>query len=269
MESKGIITHVPFVQLRPGQFQPRTIFEKKALERLADSIRAIGIQQPLKVRPLKSPTGIERYEIVAGERRWRAAQIAELIEVPVYIEEMTDEEAAVAAIAENENRTNLNPIDAANAYQRLMQQFDYSLDQTAKSAGASKPHICNMLRLLKLPEKIQRLVKEGVIKKTHAKMIVSLPPEKQEEWAIAAQTKSSHAFERALKQAKHPKKILKSTSIDPDTAMLQKNYSDFVGSPTRFIMKDKKIIIEIICDNNDIFDGVLIKTGFKINGGYF
>jgi ParB family chromosome partitioning protein len=269
MENNGTITQVPFEQLRPGQFQPRTIFDKKSLDELATSIQKVGIKQPLSVRPLPFPTGLERYEIVAGERRWRAAQFLGLTLIPVYIKEMSDEEAAISAMAENVSRSNLNPIDEANGLQRLMDEFGYSLQETAAYVGTSKSHVSNMLRLLRLPKKIQLLIKNGALKKTHAKMLVCLPEHDQERWGIKAQAMSTHAFEKALKQEKNAsKKKTKPLTEDTNIKKLELDFSNYIGSPTKLINKqDQKCILQISCDNYDILDGILIKVGFKKGGG--
>jgi ParB family chromosome partitioning protein len=259
------IIHIPFEQLRPGEFQPRTAFEKEKLEGLAQSIKELGVQQPLLVRPLKNPTHLVRYEIVAGERRWRASQLVGLLTVPCYVKEMDDKVAALSALTENLNRADLNPIDEANGYKNLIMHFSYSQKEIASNVNVSESHISNLLSLLKLIPKVQQLIKEGTIKHGHGKMLINLSAEEQEKWALKARILSVRKFEKELQRDKS-KKV--NTELpeknDPDIKGLEKEYSEYIGSPVTFIKKDNgKIIVEIVFHNLDILDGFLSKTGFS------
>ncbi|OZA89192.1 MAG: chromosome partitioning protein ParB, partial [Azorhizobium sp. 39-67-5] len=154
-EQKGRSANkVPIEFVRPSPRNPRRTFREEGLEELAASIREKGIIQPIVVRP----SGETAYEIVAGERRWRAAQRAGLHEVPVVVVELTEREALEVAIIENVQRADLNPLEEAQGYEALMAQFDYSQSDLARVIGKSRPHIANTLRLLKLPESVKAYV---------------------------------------------------------------------------------------------------------------
>lgn len=158
-------------QLEPSPFQPRRVFEDEPLRELADSIREIGILQPLLVR-LK-PDAVDEYHIVAGERRWRAAQIAQLHEVPVIILEMSELEAFKAAMIENLQREDLDPMDEAYGYQRLLNEYNQTKENLAKAVGKSRSHVSNTLRLLQLPSEVQRFVSSGALSAGHARALVT------------------------------------------------------------------------------------------------
>ena len=262
---KGIYQEISIEKLVRGKFQPRTLFDPTHIELLADSIRQIGIKQDLLVRPLNKEQGT--YEIVCGECRWRAAGKAELQTVPCRIEALTDEEAATIALTENMRRKNLNPIDEARGYYTLHEVFHIPQKVIAQQVGVSTPHMSNMLRLLTLPEKLQRLVKEGKIKKASAKLLVSLPEDEQGKWGLLAQTMPSHLFERKLQVERKNKKnksiTLNANTPDADILSLERKYSEYIGSPTKFTKKENKFIATIIFHDLDVFEGFLIKSGYR------
>lgn len=156
--------------LKSGMFQPRRHFKDEALQELADSIRERGILEPLLVRPL--PNARDSYEIIAGERRWRAAQIAGLHDVPVMVRELTDREAMEFGIIENVQREDLSPLEEGDGYKRLIEEFGHTQDALSKIVGKSRPHITNMLRLLSLPEGVRALIGEGKLTTGHARALV-------------------------------------------------------------------------------------------------
>jgi len=158
---------VPIEQLRPNRNQPRRHFDQAELEELAASIRELGIIQPLVVREAG-----DGYEIVAGERRWRAAQMAQLHDVPVVIRSYDDHEVLQIAIVENVQRANLNPIDEAHAYQMLMEQYGQSQEQVADAVGKSRSHVANLVRLLQLPPRIRTMLTEGSLTAGHARALI-------------------------------------------------------------------------------------------------
>lgn len=164
-------THLMIDQLAPGKFQPRYDFDEGAINMLAESIKQHGILQPLLVRADGQNSG--RYEIIAGERRWRAAQVAQLHEVPVVIHTFSDEEALQVALVENLQRADLNPIEEAKGYYRLMVDFKYSQDELGEILGKSRSHVANTIRLLNLPEAVQNLVREGKLSSGHARALVT------------------------------------------------------------------------------------------------
>lgn len=164
---------VPVESLRPNPNQPRRTFGEAELTELADSIREKGVIQPLIVRP--DPTATGRYEIVAGERRWRAAQRAQLHDLPVIVRPYTDTEVLEVAIIENIQRADLNAIDEAAAYRQLMDRFGHTQDQLATALGKSRSHVANLMRLLTLPEEVQRYVTEGQLSAGHARALIGHP----------------------------------------------------------------------------------------------
>jgi ParB family chromosome partitioning protein len=162
---------LPISQLRAGKFQPRTVFEDK--DGLVDSVRQFGLLQPILVRQVVGDPGA--YEIIAGERRWRAAQKAQLHEVPVVVRTLDDLDALQLALIENLQRTDLSPIDEAMGYRRLMDQFNQTQEEVAATMGRSRPHIANTLRLLDLPEEVRDFVKRGELSAGQGRTLLGFP----------------------------------------------------------------------------------------------
>jgi ParB family chromosome partitioning protein len=162
--------HAPIEFLHPGKFQPRSVFDEETLENLAQSIRENGVLQPILVRD--HPTRKGEFEIVAGERRWRASQLAQLHQVPIVLRSLSDRDVLEIAIIENVQRQDLSPLEEATGYQRLMEEFDYTQEQLAERIGKSRPHIANMLRLLDLPEKVRKLLAAGDLTTGHARALI-------------------------------------------------------------------------------------------------
>ncbi len=158
-------------QIVPGKFQPRVRFNEEQLKELASSIKKNGVMQPIVVRPL-AREGRTVYEIVAGERRWRAANLAGLESIPAIIREITDQQALELALIENVQRADLTPLEEANGYQRLLEDFGYTQEELATAVGKSRSHIANLLRLLALPEDIKALLDEGKITMGHARALL-------------------------------------------------------------------------------------------------
>jgi len=157
-------------QLAPNPEQPRYVFDDAALEDLCESIREHGILQPILVRPHKTKDG--EYEIIAGERRWRAAQMAQLHEVPVIIKELDDSAALQIALIENLQRQDLNAIEEAKGYQRLMEEFEHTQESVSEVLGKSRSHVANMIRLLNLPSSVQTMVSQGELSAGHARALI-------------------------------------------------------------------------------------------------
>jgi len=166
----GGVRQVPVERLHPGRFQPRRRFDEESLEALAQSIAAQGVLQPLLVRPHPSIAG--EFEILAGERRWRAAQRAQLHEVPVLLREVSDRDALEFALVENVQREDLNALEEAEGYQRLIAEFAYTQDALAQRVGKSRSHVANMLRLLGLPDEVKAMVSDGRISAGHARALL-------------------------------------------------------------------------------------------------
>lgn len=178
-------TTLPIAALTPCKSQPRKHFDEAALDELAASIRSQGVIQPLLVRPLRSETATV-YEIVAGERRWRAAQKAGLTEVPVYLREMSDEDALTAALVENLQREDLNPLEEALAIQSLRERLPLSQEDLARRLGKSRSAIANALRLLQLPRPMQEALKDGLFTPGHARAVLALPERALQDVLFAA-----------------------------------------------------------------------------------
>jgi ParB family chromosome partitioning protein len=170
----GTQRNMPVTWLRSGMFQPRRHFDETALNELAASVRERGILEPLLVRAMPAQTGAgpNNYEIIAGERRWRAAQIAGLHEVPVLVRDLTDREALEFGIIENVQREDLSPLEEGEGYQRLIEEFDHTQEALSRIVGKSRPHIANMMRLLSLPEGVRALINEGKLTSGHARALV-------------------------------------------------------------------------------------------------
>ncbi len=166
------VREIPIEQLKPNPYQPRKVFNKEALEELAQSIKAKGVLQPLLVRRAKDGQG---YEIIAGERRWRAAQLAKIHAVPVVIKEITDRDAVEIGLIENLQREDLNPVEEAGAFLQLSEEFGYSQDQIAQVIGKSRSHVTNILRLLQLPKPVIQLVITGKLTAGQARPLIGHP----------------------------------------------------------------------------------------------
>lgn len=171
------VREIPIEQLKPNPYQPRKVFNKEALEELAQSIRAKGVLQPLLVRRAKDGQGPggTMYEIIAGERRWRAAQLAKIHAVPVVIKEITDRDAVEIGLIENLQREDLNPVEEAGAFLQLSEEFGYSQDQIAQVIGKSRSHVTNILRLLQLPKPVIMLVITGKLTAGQARPLIGHP----------------------------------------------------------------------------------------------
>lgn len=170
-ESGDSALKLRITEIEPNRDQPRKSFDQSALEELADSLREVGVIQPLIVRPIASGG----YQIVAGERRWRAAQIAGLTEVPAIIRELTDREVAEIALIENLQREDLDAIEEAEGYKHLIEEYSMTQEQVATRVGKSRPAISNSMRLLELPDPVTQLVKRGELSAGHARALLSLP----------------------------------------------------------------------------------------------
>ena len=221
-------------QLKAGKYQPRTRMEQEKLEELADSIAREGIMQPLLVRPIAGET--ELYEIIAGERRFRAAKIAGLTTVPVLIREVSDEQAAVMALIENMQREDLNPLEEAKGIDRLIKEFSFTHEQAAESIGRSRSYTSNLLRLLNLSEPVQELLLEGQIDMGHARALLSLSAAEQILIAtqVVAKQLSVRETEKLVKQIlsnEHQNnKATANKEKNRDVVRIEEALSDYLGT---------------------------------------
>ena len=229
-------TKIPIANLKPSPSQPRRLFNKNSINELADSIKAKGLVQPLVVRP--SSSDANSYEIIAGERRWRAAQIAQLHEVPVVIRNFNDTEALEIAIIENVQRSDLSPIEEAAGYKRLIENHGHTQEDLSAIVGKSRSHIANIIRLLSLPQSIQDMITEGKISAGHARAIMnSAFPERLAEKII----NENLSVRDAENLAKDKKGIIKKIKLkDPDTIDLENKISEKLGLAININHKGKK-----------------------------
>ncbi|MDI9349508.1 MAG: ParB/RepB/Spo0J family partition protein [Candidatus Symbiobacter sp.] len=171
--SPQAISRLPIDLLLPNPWQPRQVFNPEAMESLVASVRERGVIQPILVRASQDQPG--HYQIIAGERRWRAAQAAKLHEIPVVVRQLSDSEALELALIENIQRSDLSPLEEAKAYRRLMDEFHHTQEILAQSLGKSRSHIANSLRLLSLPESVQKLIEQGKLSSGHARALITAP----------------------------------------------------------------------------------------------
>lgn len=193
----AVYREIPQNQIKPNPKQPRSVFEEEALSELVHSIREFGLMQPIVVRR----TGPESYELVMGERRWRASQEAGLAAIPAIVRETADESMLRDALLENIHRVQLNPLEEAAAYQQLLEEFDVTHEELATRLGRSRPVITNMIRLLKLPIAVQRRVAAGVLSAGHARALLSLDAGSEAQEALAARIVAEGLSVRATEEA--------------------------------------------------------------------
>ena len=215
---------VPVETIHPNPDQPRRHFDADDLNGLAGSIRSKGIIQPLVVRA--HPVKAGEYEIVAGERRWRASQLAQLHELPVVVREFSDLDVLEIAIIENIQRADLNPIEEAIGYRQLMDKFGHTQEQMAEALGKSRPHIANVLRLLALPEEVQRFVINGSLSSGHARALITAPNASDLARVVIARGLSVRQTEKLVKEPKAPgKERAPKSAKDADTRALEGDLS--------------------------------------------
>ena len=251
---------LPVGSLQPGKYQPRTRMDKESLEELAASIRAQGLMQPILVRPVGNAAGDERYEIVAGERRWRAAQMAGMAEVATLIREIPDESALAMALIENIQRENLNPLEEAQGLQRLIDEFSMTHQQAADAVGRSRPAASNLLRLLQLIPPVQELLMSGEIDMGHARALLPLSGVLQIQIAqrVVQKGLSVRETERLAQNSLKLPKTAEVKAPDRDVLRLQEELSDILGARVE-IRANKKGAgrIQIQFGDLDQLDGLL------------
>jgi len=239
-DSRNVIVRgartVPIAFLRPNRFQPRKTFRQEDLNDLAASIKEKGVLQPILVRPIKDQ--VDAFEIVAGERRWRAAQMAKLHDVPVVVRDISDGESLELAIIENVQRADLNAVEEAAAYKQLMEQFAYTQDDVANQVGKSRSHVANTLRLLKLPDAVQHMIRRGELTAGHARTLIgAADPE-----ALAREIVESQLNVREAEQRSKPgpAKSKRAPEKDPDTKALESSLSNMLGLKVQILDKGEK-----------------------------
>ncbi len=211
-------------QIIPGKYQPRTEFDKESLDALAESIKEKGVLQPLLVRKQG-----DKYEIIAGERRWRASKIAGLSEVPVIVKDFNDKEVLEVALVENLLRENLSAIEEAEAFQRLIDEFSHTQEALSQIVGKSRSHIANTLRLLNLPEGVKELIKEGKLSAGHARALVGLEDAEKIAKMIISKDLSVRQVEELVSKQKEPQKPQKSKKRSEDLEEIEKELIKNLG----------------------------------------
>jgi ParB family chromosome partitioning protein len=252
--------HAPIENLRANPRNPRRNFTDVELNELSDSIKERGIIQPIVVRP--SPAKDNTFEIIAGERRWRAAQRAGLHDVPITVVEATDAQALEFAIIENVQRADLNPIEEAAGYLALMNEFNHSQDDVAQIVGKSRSHVANMVRLLKLSEPVQMLVQSGQLSAGHARQLVGQPNALEIANVIIKRGLNVRQVEAAMRKdgAKQAREVLgTSRAKDPDTKALERRLSDALGLEVTVDHRGQGGTLHIKYRDLDQLDGVLRK----------
>ncbi len=250
---------LPVNQLQPGKYQPRSHMDESALHTLADSIKSQGIMQPILVREIAS----ERYEIIAGERRWRASQLAGLEEVPVLIREIEDESALQMALIENIQRENLNPLEEALGIKRLIDEFAMTHEKAANAVGRSRVAVSNLLRLLTLANGVQSMLMENKLDMGHARALIGLDAAQQVMLAnkIVQENLSVREVEGLVKKTgeTEQKKTPKAT-INPDIAALQNTLSETLGAGVNIAAKaNGSGTLKINYSNLDQLDEIIKK----------
>jgi ParB family chromosome partitioning protein len=226
-----VVTMVPIDLLAPNPDQPRRNFDPASLEELASSIREKGILQPLIVRP--SPNG-QGYQIVAGERRWRAAQAAQVHDVPVIVRDYNDQELLEVAIIENIQRADLNPVDEALAYRALTDRFGHTQERIAEALGKSRSHIANAMRLLQLPEPVLAMLRDGRLTAGHARALLTMPdPAAVAALAVAQNLTVRDVENLARSKRKAPAKRAGGVEKDADTRAIEADLSAALGMPVQ------------------------------------
>ncbi|MGE5768854.1 MAG: ParB/RepB/Spo0J family partition protein [Betaproteobacteria bacterium] len=245
--------NLPVDRLKPGKYQPRTQMDETSLAELAASIKAQGVMQPILVRAIDPTPGAERYEIVAGERRWRAAQLAGLSDVPVLVRSIPDEQALAMALIENIQRENLNPLEEAQGLQRLIDEFGLTHQQAADAVGRSRPAASNLLRLLQLKAPVQALLMAGKLDMGHARALLPVSGANQAALAqrIVQKGLSVREAERLVQHLLNPPKKTGQKAVDRDILRLQEELSDELGASV-VIRSNKKGAGRVTIDFGDL-----------------
>jgi ParB family chromosome partitioning protein len=249
---------LPVGRIRPGKYQPRTKMDQQALAELAASIRSQGLMQPLIVRPVDR----DRYELIAGERRWRAAQMAGLEEVPVVVREVPDEAALAMSLIENIQRENLNPMEEAHGIQRLLDEFKMTHEQAADAVGRSRSATTNLLRLLRLAKPVQEMLMEGALEMGHARALLALDGARQIEAGhrVAAKGLSVRETEALVQRQVRGPSVQRKAKGDRDLQRLEEEVSERLGTTVSIVASRKgtgKIVVHYA--NLDHLDQLLKK----------
>ena len=235
------LASLPLDLLQRGKYQPRVDMRTDTLSELADSIKSRGLVQPILVRPLggRNPGESQRYEIIAGERRWRAAQMAGLNEIPAFIRDVPDEAAVSMALIENIQREDLNPLEEAGALTRLIEEFGLTHQSAADAVGRSRAAVSNLLRLMELADEVKELLEQRRIEMGHARALLGLTSRRQQievATLVAKKSLSVRETEALVRRimAPHPAAEAKTPAVDPDIQRLERDLADKLGAKVMF-----------------------------------
>ena len=259
-KESDVLKNIAIDEIKPNENQPRKTFDQDKIAELADSIKEHGVIQPIVVRPFG-----EFYEIVAGERRWRAAREAGLKDLPCVVRELSDEENMLFAIIENMQREDLNPVEEAEGLERMISSFGLTQEEVSKSVGKSRPYITNSLRLLKLPEEIRNMMSEGLITAGHGRALININDEKKQiEIAnlVIKEGLSVRQIEEIAKEKKGEKKPRRKATKSADILLVERELKSALGTKVNIAYKNKKNTVEIECYNKDELNRIieLLKT---------
>ena len=262
-QSTDALRTLNVAQLQPGKYQPRSYMDDAALQTLADSIKSQGIMQPILVRPINSASAADKYEIIAGERRWRASQIAGIDTVPVLVREIADESALAMALIENIQRENLNPLEEAQGVRRLIDEFAMTHEKAAEAVGRSRTAVSNLLRLLTLTYAVQELLMQNKLDMGHARALIGLDAAQQIMMAnrIVSQNLSVREVENLVKKI-GAETNTKSHKITPnrDVLTLQNSLSEKIGAVVSISAKANGAgVLKISYGNLNQLDDIIVK----------
>jgi ParB family chromosome partitioning protein len=263
-EQGATIRQVPLDLLEPNPFQPRSSIDADALAELTASVRARGVLQPLLVRP--HPVDADRYQIVAGERRWRAAGAAGLHEVPALIQEMADTEAAAVALVENLQRQDLNPMDEAEGYDRLVSQFAFTQEALGQAVGKSRSHVANTLRLLNLPPPLKDALRKGQISAGHARALLMHPaPETALRLVIGRQLSVRQTEALATRQRPTEQTLTddRLRGRGPDAEALERDLSEQLGLTVKVTFNGRRGVLQFHFTSLDQLDNLLSRMSLQ------
>lgn len=263
--SDGTLKELPVEFLQRGKYQPRRDMHPEALEELAESIKAQGVMQPIVVRPI----GENKYEIIAGERRWRATQLAGLDKIPVVIRDVPDETAIAMALIENIQREDLNPMEEALALKRLQDEFELTHQEVADAVGKSRATVTNLLRLINLTEEVKRLLEHGDLEMGHARCLLTL--DSSDQLSVARQivakglsVRQAETLARKTQQEAQNDKSEKPVKLDPDLKKLEESLGEHVGVPVMVQHTAKgKGKLTFKYNSLDELDGILNRLGYE------
>lgn len=255
----GDLKTLPVDMIQRGKYQPRRDIHPEALEELSESIKAQGVMQPIVVRPISAT----KYEIIAGERRWRATQLAGLDVIPALVKDVPDEAAIAMALIENIQREDLNPMEEALALSRLKEEFELTHQEVADAVGKSRTAVTNLLRLISLRDDVQKMLEHGDLEMGHARALLGLPIEQQSKAATTVVTKAysvrqTEALVRSLLAQKDETKVASAQKLDPDIKHLQDQLAEKLGVPVMIQhgAKGKGKLVLKYSDLNEL-DGIL------------